>query len=118
MVLPDLNRQSPGKLLSTQALVATVSAPDCDFNPAELAYFASRRDSRGSRAARSLAKQLLRDWLLNQYGKAPPAADLAIITGGEPPRLLADNLPRVSIRISLAHSATHAACALQIEECP
>jgi len=83
----------------------------------ELDYFARLRNDAGSRAARALAKQLLREWLQQHIGTAPAARELAILSGGEPPRLICTALPpHLTIAISLSHSATHAACVVQIEE--
>jgi hypothetical protein len=115
--MTEVNRTFPTELLTIQAPVENVAIPESDFTPEELAYFATRSDSKGSKAARSLAKQLLRDWLQTNFGSAPAASDLAIISDGKPPGLICDQLPhRIGINISLAHSATHAACALLIEE--
>ena len=105
-------------LLKTQSSIDAVPVPDSDFAAEELLYFARLHNDTGSRAARALAKNLLRDWLRQHTGTAPPAHALAILTDGEPPRLLCDTLPEnLVIAISLSHSPTHAACALHIYRC-
>jgi phosphopantetheinyl transferase (holo-ACP synthase) len=112
----EVNLHFTTELITTQSCIKDVAAPDGDFSPEEQEYFARRSDSQGSRAARSLAKNSLRKWLLEQYGSAPAASDLLIVSAGAPPRLICDHLPhKLTINISLAHSATHAACALLLE---
>ncbi len=111
------NRTFTTELLVTQACIDNVATPDSDFTLEERAYFACRYDPSGSRAARSLAKQLLRDWLQTNFGSAPAASDMTIISDGKPPGLICDRMPhQIAVNISLAHSATHAACALLLEE--
>ena len=117
--MTETQQLQQGEIFSTQAIIDELTFPDSDFAPEELQYFAAKTDARGSRAARGLAKQLLRSWLLRKTGCEPAAAELVIISNGKPPRLIYPGLgENTAIKISLAHSPSHAACALLVEERP
>ncbi len=100
------------------------SAPSTGFSPAEERYLARVGNPQGSRTARRLAKDLLREW---RAGDLDPAAIEILPTGASadsdapsgPPwvRLPKDILPTdCRVHLSLSHSRRHAAALLVVEQ--
>jgi hypothetical protein len=92
------------------------------FSEEEERYLARAGHGRGSRAARQLLKELVREWLAAQ-GREVAAALIEVLPPagpdpGPPLLRLPEDVapPACHWHVSLAHSRTHAAALLVVEE--